>query len=331
MTTSAPKTSVNARLLELDGLRAISILLVLLGHLIPLGPKPWHLNHAAAVMGMSLFFSLSGFLITSTLISKPVVFDFLVRRLARILPLYLLYVTLIFVFWDHGGAKWISSALFTINYQTQFLDEYTFHLWSLCVEIHFYLAIALFVALFGRSAIWLVWPVCLIVTALRMGAGEFVSIRTHHRVDEILAGACVAILYARWGMINRLPIKFGWLGIAAAALWITGSLSSTGPIQYLRPYGAAAVLAATIWTAPAFVRSILSSKPARYIAEISYALYIIHPATAAGWMNEGSTTTRYLVKRPLSFALTFLLAHLSTFYWESIWRKWASSYLKKRG
>ena len=56
------------RLPALDGLRAISILLVLACHMLPLGPKVLQLNEAAGAMGMSLFFALSGFLIVSGLI-----------------------------------------------------------------------------------------------------------------------------------------------------------------------------------------------------------------------------------------------------------------------
>src|ERR1700720_3445780 len=51
----------------LDGLRAMSIILVLAAHLLPLGPKVLHLNSTAGPMGMSLFFALSGYLIVSTL------------------------------------------------------------------------------------------------------------------------------------------------------------------------------------------------------------------------------------------------------------------------
>lgn len=39
----------------LDGVRAVSILLVLLAHTAPLGPKPWLLNAMAGRMGMALF------------------------------------------------------------------------------------------------------------------------------------------------------------------------------------------------------------------------------------------------------------------------------------
>ena len=72
------------RLPILDGLRAISILLVLAAHIVPIGPSVLGLNYAVGAMGMSLFFVLSGFLITSTLIHNPGV---LVKSLAGIIPL----------------------------------------------------------------------------------------------------------------------------------------------------------------------------------------------------------------------------------------------------
>ena len=81
----------------LDGLRAISILLVLACHLLPLGPKTLRLNETAGAMGMSLFFALSGFLIASGLIKNPSVHEFLARRLARILPLAYVYTAIVFL------------------------------------------------------------------------------------------------------------------------------------------------------------------------------------------------------------------------------------------
>ena len=64
----------------------------------------------------------------------------------------------------------------------------------------------------------------------------------------------------------------------------------------------------------------------RYIAAISYALYVVHPLTIYGWFNQGSRVERYLFKRPISFMMMFGAAHISTFYWEKFWiqtgRKW---------
>ena len=77
------------RLPTLDGL--ISILLVLAAHMVPVGPRVLGLNYSVGAMGMSLFFALCGFLITSTLIHNPDILEFLVKRLARIVPLAYAY------------------------------------------------------------------------------------------------------------------------------------------------------------------------------------------------------------------------------------------------
>lgn len=317
-----------SRLLELDGLRALSISLVLGAHLLPLGPKILRLNEAAGAMGMSLFFSLSGFLIASRLLTSPTIKDFLVRRGARILPLTYLYLFLVAALYDGNAVKALWSALFVINYKTEYLTGLTAHLWSLCVEVQFYIALALIVLATGRRGVWLVWPFCIIITLLRVDAGAFIDIRTHLRVDEILAGSCVACIFHKFGKHNS-TLPSGVLALTAL-FWGLCSHPLSGALQYARPYASALVLAATIWTGPSVVKSLLMSRPARYIAEISYALYVIHPATAFGWMNEGTIEVRYLIKRPISFLVTFILAHISTFYWEKMWTNWAKAWLARR-
>src|SRR5437868_1260264 len=174
----------------LDGLRAISILLVLACHLLPLGPKALRLNETAGAMGMSLFFALSGFLITSGLARNPNVHEFIARRLARILPLAYAYTFVVFLFFSFDPKALLWTNLFVVNYLTQYLaNGWTEHFWSLCVEVQFYLAIALVVLATGRKGLWIVWPSCLLITLLRINAGAYLAVQTHLRVDEILAGA----------------------------------------------------------------------------------------------------------------------------------------------
>lgn len=182
----------------LDGLRAMSILLVLACHLLPLGPKALRLNETAGAMGMSLFFALSGFLITSGLMKNASVSEFFVRRLARILPLAYTYTAIVFLIFTFQPQKLLWTNLYTVNYMTQFLDtNWSAHLWSLCVEVQFYMAIGLVVLIFMKRGLWLVWPACLVITFLRVraGASGYISIVTHQRVDEILSGACVATIF----------------------------------------------------------------------------------------------------------------------------------------
>ncbi|MGV8988682.1 MAG: acyltransferase family protein [Cypionkella sp.] len=93
---------------ELDGIRAMSILLVLAAHLLPLSPARFELNGMAGLMGMSLFFCLSGFLITRFLFEHPDVRTFLIRRIARIYPLLVVYAALVMGLalsrWDAAAA-----------------------------------------------------------------------------------------------------------------------------------------------------------------------------------------------------------------------------------
>ena len=313
------------RLPVLDGLRAVSILLVLAAHMLPLGPKVLGLNYTFGVLGMSLFFALSGFLITSTLIHNSDICEFLVKRFARIVPLAYAYTFIVFtlVVYDPKAALW--TATFLINYFPEYMiDNLTNHFWSLCVEMHFYIAIALVVMIWRKKGLWIVWPACLLVTAMRINDGAYIAIQTHLRVDEILTGACVATVYqTSWSSITRYPMT---LAAIAGSLWLLSGIYYLEWVQYLRPYCAALVLAAVLCHGDTSLARILSSRIMRYIAATSYALYVVHPLTIYGWFNQGTIVERYFFKRPISFTMTLAAAHVSTFYWERFWiqtgRKW---------
>lgn len=313
---------MDSRLPALDGLRAISILLVLAAHMLPLGPKHLELNWTAGAMGMSLFFALSGFLIVSQLLHNGNITEFLVKRIARIVPLAWAFAIIVFtlVHYEPSAILWTMS--FVLNYSNH-LNEYNSHFWSLCVEFQFYLAIALVVLVSGKRGLWTIWPACLAVTALRIHMGATINIVTHLRVDEILAGGCVAMLFHR----HKFSTSFAYPAVGfSAALWFASSSPHSGWLQYVRPYFSAALLAAVLCHSGTVLERFLTSSPMRYLAKISYALYVIHHATYKGWMDAGTTFERYAFKRPVSFAITFVLAHLSTKYWEKPWmdlgRKW---------
>lgn len=319
-------TLVKNRFPVLDGLRAISILLVLATHMLPLGPKFLQLNSTTGPMGMSLFFGLSGFLITRQLAHNDNVRDFLIRRLARIIPLAYAYAFVVFIIATYDPERFFGTLTFLGNYRVEYLNEYNSHFWSLCVEMHFYLIIAAVVAAVGRKGLWIVFPACLIITIFRINVGAYVNINTHLRVDEILAGACIALLYR-----DESPrLNSYLLTLVAVSIWAASSSPFSGWLQYVRPYASAFLIFLMLKQGPSHVSDFLACKPLRYIATISYALYVIHHGLINGWFNEGSVLERYLFKRPISFALTFALAHFSTFYWEKYWQEAAKSWISKR-
>ncbi len=322
------KAQATTYIKSLDGVRALSILLVILAHTAPLGPKFLKFNAMAGIMGMALFFCLSGYLMTSILYRKPDVFEFVVKRVLRIFPAVLVYLTILLIFFDLPWRSYIFNLLFVSNYVTDALSGGPVsHLWSLSVEMHFYAAISIAVIIGGRKALWLIPFAAVIVTLLRVNAGVYSNINTHLRVDEILSGGCLALASMRYGDKFR-----GWLSnnVLATALivilWLLLMLSSHkagGALNYVRPYIAASLVGVVIHSNLRFLRRILESWLAGYIARISYALYIYHPLMVYGFMNAGSTMERYLLKRPISYVLTWAAAHMSTFWWEQRWQKLA--------
>jgi peptidoglycan/LPS O-acetylase OafA/YrhL len=310
---AAPERS--KRIPVLDGWRATSILLVIGAHLLPLGPKVLQINDTAGAMGMALFFTLSGFLIVQFLAGGAPLGLFVMKRLARIIPLSWAAM-LILLLWDSYDATTVArNFLFIANLPPVTLLQGGEHLWSLCVEMQFYMTVSAICLLLGRRGLYLVPVLALSVTAARVIAGEYISIVTYHRVDEILAGGTVALAYSGW-LGDRIENGLRHLPVWPFALaLLVCSHPDAGPLQYLRPYAAASLVGASLTGAPAFLERILVSRPMAYVAEVSYALYVIHGMLSHSWLGSGEGWDKY-IKRPLLFGVTFALAHLSTRYFE---------------
>ncbi|MES2831794.1 MAG: acyltransferase [Pseudomonadota bacterium] len=308
------------RYTALDGWRAIAILLVLCAHLLPLGRHAWGLNTSFGLAGMALFFCLSGFLVTDVLLDRPNILSFLIRRLFRILPLAWLYLLIVFFLKPMSFVDGLAHTFFYANYPPKPLIPMTDHLWSLCVELHFYLGLVLLVTLFRKYWMVLVPVLCVLITLLRINNGMHYSVITHFRVDEILIGGVLA-------MINRgvfispekstlikaylSRLKFEWVLI----LFLVSCHIDSGFMNYFRPYLSAALIGTTLFAPHGKVHAVLSSRIMLYLASISFAVYIIHPLLVHSWLGSGGIVEKY-AKRPLLFVVLFLLAHGSTFYYE---------------
>jgi peptidoglycan/LPS O-acetylase OafA/YrhL len=307
-----------SRFAVLDGWRGISILAVLACHLLPLGPARWGLNAAAGIFGMAIFFTLSGFLITTFLLKRGDVRDFLIRRICRILPLAWVALAVGLMLARAPDDDWLSNFLFYANLPPYHLPVVTGHFWSLCVEMQFYVAVALLFGLFGRRGLTIGIPVgAIIVTALRVHAGAHSRIATYYRADEILSGGLLALAYA--GVFSGRDVigKLNpWLMLA---LYCLSTLND--PLAYARPYIAASLVGCTLIRGKKAFAGVLETRILAYVAEISYALYIVHPLLAATWLGTGDKLVKYL-KRPLLLAATVAVAHLSTFYYERRWIEW---------
>src|SRR5450755_1496384 len=133
-----------ARIPSLDGLRAISVLMVLFGHLSHAGYAPKLLS-VYAESGVRMFFVISGYLITTILLKEHVqtstinLRTFYIRRAYRILPAAAVFMLFAFVAYWHE-LRWFdigAMLLYLVNYDNA-RPWMVGHLWSLGVEEQFY-------------------------------------------------------------------------------------------------------------------------------------------------------------------------------------------------
>ncbi len=240
------------RILELDGLRGIAIVLVLMRHyihhpsLLLLGPQ-W------GWMGVNLFFVLSGFLITSILLRLAAhpgaLKTFYARRTLRIFPLYFLALLVYFVASASVGTPQSAKTVFLyITFLQAFIPPLVTHLtlvphpdwvvmgfavlWSLSVEEYFYVLWAPVVAFTRahRRVLFAVLGLVLFFTPWirffypdpKGGQELFIA-----QMDSLAAGCLVGILWRDHGNKWRpyLERRAGWLygcviGLIGVAIWI---------------------------------------------------------------------------------------------------------------
>jgi peptidoglycan/LPS O-acetylase OafA/YrhL len=204
---------------SLDGIRAISVLLVVLGHsglenLVPGG------------LGVTIFFFLSGYLISTLMLAENErtgridILNFYARRMFRLMPPLFISLAIAYgmtyVGWLPGGITntGLAAQLFYFaNYYGLFFDpgntipDGTGILWSLAVEEHFYIFYPLFMtlllgrALRPRTIGTLLGIGCLVVLAWRfhiVQSPDFLADRTYYasdtRIDSIIYGCLLAVV-----------------------------------------------------------------------------------------------------------------------------------------
>ena len=323
--TAHSTATARPHLAELDGFRGLSILAVLAAHMLPLGPQDWRLNTMSAHMGMSIFFCLSGFLIAQFLWLRPDVPVFLARRFGRIVPSILLVSTLFCVVLAWRPESFVAINLYFFNYADYAMLPELTPLWSVALEMQFYVAIALSIWIFGRSGFWVVPLAALAVTGLRIMDGDVTGIRTHERVDEILAGSLLALLWLLRDTRAWARRIAGWIGKSfwpVLGLWALSCWPHTEALNYARPYLSAALVGSILFSSGTWRHGLLSTRWLAYVAAISFALYVWHSPFRFGWWDTGTLLERYGFKRPLAFLLIWAIAHVSTFYYERLFNDW---------
>lgn len=234
------------RVSELDGIRGIAIILVLIWHYftcqVKLDPDMFPLihsvRHATALTwsGVDLFFVLSGFLIGGILLDNrhSLVFykTFFVRRICRIFPLYFLMIIVFIVLYhvinldfpwlfQHPFPMW-SYLTFTQNYQMGFHNSFGPNwmgiTWSLAIEEQFYLLLPFLIRKVRKPLLFslLVLLICLgpFTRLFVDGLGSYVY--TFCRSDALMTGVLIAWLVRQknwWMFVHRFRIIITILAI----------------------------------------------------------------------------------------------------------------------
>jgi len=275
----------------LDGLRAVAALLVMFVHCrVP--------GFSGGVLGVDVFFVLSGYLITSILKDHAargrlnfVAFEMArVRRLVPALLAMLATYALVapWLFPAHAAGRW-KDVLLAATYTMDFglldrdLGRPLGHTWTLAIEAQFYLVWPFAMLLISRlrspaRALLIAWGAA---TFLRIGilAATHDVVRSQYCIDAhcsgLLLGAALAFAPA--------PRGLGWLGAAVLALLVTTEAGDQISLLVWRISAAelaAALIISDLVHPGSRFEKVFSWEPLRRLGLISYALYLWHQPIA---------------------------------------------------
>jgi peptidoglycan/LPS O-acetylase OafA/YrhL len=274
-------TEKRERIEYLDWLRALAAGLVVIGHargsLMPGG-----------AIGVSVFFVLSGYLITSILLrdgmmSLPNIGKFIVRRLARIYPLYIVQIALVVVIFalfhrDRLGA--VLGALPGLLTFTQDVQEWFGYgfgvLWTLAVEFWFYVTFPFF--------LWIALATRLLIPCILLGiiisiTAKFFALggTTLYFYDEFLIGVLCAVAI-KYGIV---PTVLAWpklLAICIVAIVILAEIPfpATRDLHWFcQSFGTAMITGIAVLAGHAR-RPTVTLPFIAFLGRISYSTYLMH-------------------------------------------------------
>ena len=290
---------------NINGLRAIAALGTILCHFVPHYPTQNAIFNVLAPIGnsgVSLFFVISGFVITRILFesinSKSYFSTFYMRRVLRIFPLYYLglltFILIPYYFYNKPFVFYdlFLPAIYISNIYRTFegINFGPGHYWSLAVEEHFYLLwpLLIYVLFKNNSSNNRIYLIVISLIAISIGSKILLSthgmrfeVFTLSRFDQISLGALLAYWEKKKICISN--IKF--VLIIFLCLFIAGLLKIFSFISILDIVDSNligfiyfAVIGICInQKRNSIITLVLENKILVYLGKISFGLYVFHP------------------------------------------------------
>lgn len=333
---------------DIDGLRAFAVLSVFL----------YHINPAflpSGFVGVDIFFVISGFVITSSVLSNLEKFswvEFYCKRIKRILPMMFLVLSSVLIlaillytndndiFHTTDATKAAASYVYNIYlmlhstgyFESPSQQQPLLHMWSLSVEEQFYLLFP-FLCYYGykKSFLKTNWVVLFLILgslifseySLRLSWNNLAYYSLFSRAYELLTGVSLAYYVLHFKGQYKLLCKI--ISITGVICLIYGVLF----LQY-KPFPGLWGLVPTIGTAflliggasekQNFITRILSCHLLRFLGKISYSLYLWHWVVISFYKYETSWAQPSLAEAVILFLVTLVLSIASYFYIETPFR-----------
>jgi len=346
MAEQGKETGFSGRIPSLDGLRALSISMVVIGHcsgtIGDLGDRTrMFLSFVGAGrLGVSIFFVISGFLITTLLVREQLATgtislrDFYTRRALRIFPAFYAYWLLALVLTLIGyiqlsRAELISAAVYVWNYVPRQVDTWFLgHTWSLSLEEQFYLVWPLVLKLFGiRRGTWAALTAVVVAPIIRVSwyflfpaTRLLIGMMLPTRADSLMIGALLALICING---DRLRILKQWVAswlipVASLCFLIIDTMLTvhfkgayTLPVGYsLQNFMIVLLIAHFVFYERTVLGRTLNHPLIVHIGLISYSLYL--------WQQLFLTTNNktFTGAFPWNILCAFLAAELSYYLLE---------------
>lgn len=275
------------RIAVLDGWRGIALLLVLLEHVVTsiTGSYPFSWTQTGQ-HGVTLFFVLSGFLITARLKEGNLdLKKFYIRRFFRLMPVAWAYLATVEVVGLLLGHSWISlhelaaCVFFFRNYIGGQATVYAGHFWSLSMEEQFYLVWPLLLLLAGsRRAAWIATAGAFACAFFRLENWThynrlWESFHTEVRADALFTGCVLALILS--GRSREPILRFaGRATLPALALLLYCFYAFHWLPPLMESVAFALLIAATLSSPVSRLRKVLESRVLVWVGSVSYSVYV---------------------------------------------------------